>query len=308
MRLAVTGATGFVGGAVCRAAVVRGWQVVAFGRRVDVDPNHIGGAAYRPWDLRRGDVSCPPVVDAVIHCAAAATDAGVDREVWQANVTGTERVLKSFPLARLVHVSTASVYDPYRPTVRAVESEAPVRRYLNAYAASKAAAERVVLAAGRDVIILRPHAVYGPGDTTLLPRLLENIRAGRLLVPGTGRVLTSMTSVDNLAQACLLAAESTVRAGVFNIADSDVMTVDRALRGLLASAGVPARPVYLPTSLTSPLATAAEFLQRHTGHPTKVRLNRYVISQIAMERTLDITAARRHLAYAPSPTTFPSGT
>jgi nucleoside-diphosphate-sugar epimerase len=49
------------------------------------------------------------VVDAVIHCAAAATDAGVDREVWQANVTGTERVLKSFPLARLVHVSTASV-------------------------------------------------------------------------------------------------------------------------------------------------------------------------------------------------------
>jgi 2-alkyl-3-oxoalkanoate reductase len=136
--------------------------------------------------------------------------------------------------------------------------------------------------------------------------LLENIRAGRLLVPGTGRVLTSMTSVDNLAQACLLAAESTVGAGVFNIADSDVMTVDRALRGLLASAGAPARPAYLPTGVTSPLAAAAEFLQRHTGHPTKVRLNRYVISQTAMERTLDITAARRHLAYAPSPTTFPS--
>jgi nucleoside-diphosphate-sugar epimerase len=293
MRLAVTGASGFVGGAVCRAAAEAGWQVVAFGRR----PVSVDGAAYRQWDITHGPLPDPPAVDAVVHCAASATDAGDARDVWIANVTGTEHMLRSFPGVRLVHVSTASVYDPYRPAVRVVESQAPVRRYLNAYGASKAAAERIVLASrDRAVIVLRPHAVYGPGDRTLLPRLLANVRGGRLLAVGNGRTLLSMTAVTNLAQACLLAATATVPRGVFNIADDGVLSVDQALRGLLASADVPAEPVYVPTWLAWPLAGALEALHRPS------RLNRYVISQLAMERTLDTTAARRVLGYRPTAT------
>ncbi|QUQ67524.1 NAD-dependent epimerase/dehydratase family protein [Kutzneria sp. CA-103260] len=301
MRLAVTGATGFVGGEVCRAAVAAGWEVHAFSRR----PATVPGATYQSWDLN----GTPPAlsdVDAVVHCAAAATDAGRPSEVWAANVAGTRRVLDAFPHARIVHVSSASVYDPFRPAVRATEAEAPVPRYLNAYGASKAAAERIVLAARRDTVILRPHAVYGPGDTTLVPRLLENIRAGRLLVPGDGRALLSMTAVGNLAQACLLAARSTPT-GVFNIADSDTLSIDQALRGLLAAADVDATPVYLPTRLVWPLAAGLEAVQRFSGRPRRIRLNRYVISQLAMERTLDIGAAVDRLGYAPTPTMFTYG-
>src|SRR6266567_1526907 len=204
MRLAVTGASGFVGGAVCRAAVARGWHVTGFGRRSTVDFG--ADVDYRGWDITTGPLANPPDVDAVVHCAAAATDTGDRRDVWEANVDGTRHVLASFPWARFVHVSTASVYDPFRPTVRAPESAAPVARYLNAYGASKAAAERLVTGACRRGIVLRPHAVYGPGDTTLLPRLAANVRRGRLLVPGDGTTAVSLTSVDNLATACLLAA------------------------------------------------------------------------------------------------------
>ena len=297
----MTGATGFVGGTVCRAAVAAGWEVHAFGRR----PADIPGATYRSWDLN-GATPELSEVDAVVHCAAAATDAGRPSEIWAANVAGTRRVLDAFPHTRIVHVSSASVYDPCRPTVRATEAEGPVTRYLNAYGASKAAAERIVLDARRDTVILRPHAVYGPGDTTLLPRLLENIRAGRLFVPGNGLALLSMTAVGNLAQACLLAASS-AQTGVFNIADSDTLSIDQALRGLLAAADVAATPVYLPTRLARPLAAGLEAAQRLSGRPRRIRLNRYVISQLAMERTLDITAAVDRLGYVPTPTTFSYG-
>ncbi len=292
----MTGASGFVGGAVCRAAVAEGWEVHAYGRRAVSVP----GATYRSWDLCGAAVSVSEV-DAVVHCAAAATDGGRAGEVWAANVIGTRRVLDAFPGARFVHVSSASVYDPFRPTVQAVEAEAPVERYLNPYGASKAAAERVVLEARRDAVILRPHAVYGPGDTTLVPRLLENVRGGRLFVPGDGRVLLSMTSVDNLVQACLLAARSG-ETGVFNVADRGVVTVDEALRGLLA--GVEVRLVYVPLGLAWMVAGGVEVVQRVTGRPRRVRLNRYVISQLAMERTLDIGAAVERLGYAPAATAF----
>lgn len=295
----MTGATGFVGGEVCRAAVAAGWEVHAFGRR----PANIHGASYRSWDLCADTPPALSEVDAVVHCAAAATDTGRPSEVWAANVVGTSRVLDAFPGARVVHLSTSSVYDPFRPTVRATEAEAPVARYLNPYGASKAAAERIVLDARRDAVILRPHAVYGPGDTTLVPRLLENIRAGRLVVPGDGRPLLSMTAVGNLAQACLLAARS-AQTGVFNIADSNTLSVDQALRGVLAAAGVEATPLYLPTALARPLAAGLEAAQRLSGRPRRIRLNRYVISQLTMERTLDIGAAVDRLGYAPKPTSF----
>lgn len=294
----MTGATGFVGGAVCRAAAAAGWRVTAFGRRPTADPRHLGGAAYRSWDIGAAKLADPPDVDAVVHCAASATGTGVARDVWRTTLLGTHHVLASFPDCRLVHVSSGSVYDPFRPTVRAKEHEAPVDRYLDAYAAAKAAAEQLVLAIARDPVVLRPHAVYGAGDTTLLPRLLENVRCGRLLVPGTGRALVSMTDVDGLARACLLAA--TAEPGwpaVFNIADRAPVTIDWALRGLLASAGVRVRPAYLPARVLSPLARV------FPGG----RLNRYVISQFAVERTLDISAAIDRLGYEPAPTAFPAG-
>lgn len=302
----MTGATGFVGGAVCRAAVAAGWSVVASGRRDDVDARHIGGAAYRRWDITSGPMDDPPCVDAVVHCGASAADTACASQVWATNLTGTRNVLRSFGTARLVHISSAGVYDPCRPSIMAVEDEAPVRRYLNAYGASKAAAERAVLAdEQRSVIVLRPQAVYGPGHTTPLPRLFTRVRLRRLCSVGDGTNKLSLTSVGNLASACLLAASGPVRRGVFNIADEGVLTMDEALRGLLASTGVAARPCYLPTRVAWPAASVLESVQRWTGRPKRLRLNRYVISQLAVERTLNIGAARDRLGYHPTTTSFP---
>ncbi|RSN51344.1 NAD-dependent epimerase/dehydratase family protein [Actinomadura sp. WAC 06369] len=303
MRIAVTGASGFVGGAVCRALAAEGATVLAFGRRPAVAPGHVGGAPYRPWDLAHGPPPDPPRVDAVIHCAGSVTDWGRPADLFAANLTGTRSALAAFPDARFVHVSTASVYDPFRPSVMATEDEAPVRRYMNAYGASKAAAERLALSRG--AIVLRPHAVYGPGDTTLLPRVLSAVRGPVLPAVGTGGQRVSLTSIGNLVQACTLAATvPDVAARAFNVADAEPVTIDAAFREILRERGVRARPAYVPAALARPVAAVAEGAFLLAGRPEPPRITRYAISHLAVERTLDITAARGILGYRPHRTSF----
>ncbi len=298
----MTGASGFVGGAVCRALASEGATVFAFGRRPAVAAEHVGGAAYRSWDLTRGPLPDAPAVDAVVHCAGSVTDWGPAASLFAANLTGTHNALASFSGTRFVHVSTASVYDPFRPSVMAREDEAPVRRYMNAYGASKAAAER--LAMERGAVILRPHAVYGPGDTTLLPRVLSAVRGPLLPAVGTGRRRISLTSIGNLVQACVLAATGPVAPGVFNVADAEPVAIDDAFRAILRERGVRARPVYVPARAARPLAAVAEGVFLLARRPEPPRLTRYAISHLALERTLDITAARESLGYDPDPTSF----
>jgi nucleoside-diphosphate-sugar epimerase len=311
--VAVTGASGFVGGAVCRAAAAAGLRVLAYGRRPAVDPAHVAGAPYRAWDITAGPLDGAEPVDAVVHCAAAVIDWGRAAEVRLTNVAGTANVLASFPApARFVHVSSASVYDPRRPTVRATEDQAPrgrsiARRYLNDYGRTKAAAEALVagaVATGREAVVLRPRAVYGPGDPTLLPRLLAAAGRGTLRVPGDGRQLASLTSVANLAAACLLAATGPVRAGVFNVTDAEPVVLVQALRALLAECGLPARVRPVPAGPVRALAAAAELAWRAAGRPGPPPLTRYAVANLAVERTLDIGAARAALGYRPAPTSF----
>jgi nucleoside-diphosphate-sugar epimerase len=289
MRIAVTGAAGFIGGAVCHAAREAGHEVHALTRR--------------QWDITSGPLPNPPAVDAVVHAAAAVTDWGPPAPIWRANLRGTANVLRTFPDARLVHISTASVYDPFTPTIDAPESQPLVTRYLTAYAASKAAAERL-LADRPNTIILRPHAVYGPGDPILLPRILSAIRGRSLFVVGDGQARQSLTSIDNLVFAILLGCVPRAPVGTYNIADAQPIPVETALRMLLAERGLDVRIRHLPFRPLWRIAAIAERLYRLAGATKPPRLTRYAISHLAMERTLDLTAARDRLRFRPAATSF----
>src|SRR2546426_9225078 len=203
MVIAVTGATGFLGGRVVESLANRGHDVLAFGRRPPAAFRHAGLAAYARWDITEG--RCPPLgsraVDAVVHCAGTVTDWGSAAEFEAVNVRGTEAVLASFPQsARFVHVSTSSVYDHRRPAGAIPETAPYARRPLNDYVRTKIAAEQAGLRSGRPSLILRPHAIYGPGETKLLPRLLAARRVGRLPAGGDGGNRLLLTPVDQLGQ------------------------------------------------------------------------------------------------------------
>lgn len=284
MRIAVTGAAGFVGGAIVARARARGWEVHALTRA--------------DWDITAGPLPAPPGVDAVVHAAASVTDRGDAARVWAANLLGTRHVAASFPGVRLVHISTASVYDPFVPTVAAIEDVAPVARYLTPYGASKAAAERLL--AGRpDTIVLRPHAVYGPGDPTLLPRLLAAARGATLVLPGGGRTRHTLTAVGTLAEAALRACAADAPPGTYNVGDAEPVVLAEVVRAVFAARGRPVRIVGVPAALAWTVAGAVESV---VPGDRAVRLSRYVVSHLGYERTLDLTAVRTRLGLRPAPT------
>jgi nucleoside-diphosphate-sugar epimerase len=298
VRIAVTGAGGFVGGAVATALADLDHEVVGFGRRPNAwsHPH----ARYREWDLTTGPLRADREFEAVVHCAALADDWAPRADALRVNRDGTRMVVKSFPRARIVHLSTSSVYDAFVPNVEVTEDEAPVRRYLSTYAESKALAELEL--AGTDAVVLRPHAVYGPGDTTLLPRILAGVRRGRLVLPEGAEVRHSLTHIDNLVLAVRRGLDPASPAGVYNVADDMPVLLSAVLREFLERRGVRARIVGIPFRAAFALAGSMEAAARATR--TRPRLTRYAVAQLGMERTLDLTRAREALGFRPAPTSL----
>jgi 2-alkyl-3-oxoalkanoate reductase len=295
MRVAVTGASGFVGGRVAARLAAGGHEVIGFGRRPATPP---GGVSYRRWDLLDGPLPDAPSIDAVVHAAAAVDDWGPRERFEHTNVAGTGAVLDTFPSARLVHVSSASVYDHSRDVRHASEAWPREAGHPNAYAATKAAAERLVEARRPDATILRPHAVWGAGDPTLLPRLLAARRLGVLLAVGDGRNCISVTHVDNLAEAVALAVEGPA-SGPFNVTDGVDAPVDDLLRTLLRRLGLRPRVAYLPRRPALALAALLERTSASVPRLPPPRLTRYAVLHLAREWTLDIRRAREELGYRP---------
>ncbi|WAC65357.1 NAD(P)-dependent oxidoreductase [Agrococcus sp. SL85] len=294
MRVLVTGASGFVGGAVATALAARGDDVVGLGRRA-------GGWAHEGGRYERRDLAAPlddlGAFDAVVHAAALADDWAPLAEAMRVNRDGAAAVARALPAARFVHVSTASVYDASVPTVAGREDAPPPTRFLSAYSASKAAAERAL--SGRAHAILRPHAVYGPGDTTLLPRVLDARRGPLLPLPGGGRALHTLTHVRTLVAACLAAADASEPLGIVNVGDAPAVPLAAVIEGVLAARGERARIVPVPVDAAMALAAAAERRARRIGG--RPRLTRYAVSQVGMERTLDLTRMRERLGLVPRP-------
>jgi nucleoside-diphosphate-sugar epimerase len=294
MRIAVTGASGFVGRAVADAAEERGWEVIRYGRR------QLPG--LRVWDLGGGVLSSPPDVDAVVHAGAHVADWGPPQIFHRVNVLGTEAVAAAFPHARLVHISSSSVYPWWQPCLDRPEEPA-AGRFLNAYSRSKAFAEAAAARHG-NALILRPHGVYGPGDRTLLPRLISNVKRGRLLSVGGPHVRHQLTSIGNLARAALAACTSEAT-GPVNVADHRPVALGQVLREVLDNTGRSDVELgFIPRHAAMTLAASLEAVAAVTRKPP--RLTRYAVSQLGFERTYSTRRLREELGVAPVPSSFAS--
>ncbi|MFF9021400.1 NAD-dependent epimerase/dehydratase family protein [Streptomyces eurythermus] len=279
--IAVTGASGFCGSHVATTAAVRGADVLCLGRRPGPVGRHI------PWDAAR-EVPDLSGADLVVHCAAAVGDpvpgSPAEAAMHAVNVDGTARLLKAAGGRPVVWVSSASVYAPGPGRSRVTEDH-PVGGHLNAYGRTKAAGEALALAAG--AVVLRPRAVYGPGDPHLVPRLLSRVRRGLLLLPGPS-VRLSLTAVENLADACLRAAGWPP--GAYNIADPAPYDRDEAIRTVLRAHGVRARIGHIPLAAARTAAGAVQALARLRPH-AEPPLTRYAVDQLAHCVVLDVSKA-----------------
>jgi nucleoside-diphosphate-sugar epimerase len=307
MSILVTGATGFVGRHLVRALLARGERVRALGRNEAA----CAALAAARSEVVRADlrdraavVAACAGVDAVLHVGALSAPWGSAADFQAINVGGTQHVVagcQKHKVGRLVHVSSPSVVFDGRDQHELTEAAPYPRRFVSAYSLTKKLAEDVVNAAARaglPAVILRPKAVFGPGDTALLPRLLAAARQGRLPQVGTGRNRVDLTYVDNVVQALLLALSAENAVGkTFTITNGEHVLLWDVIRTVLRRLGMRDALRRLPFRVAYALAGLMEMRARLLGG--EPLLTRYSVAILARTQTYNIEAARRDLGYEP---------
>jgi len=309
-QVLITGATGFLGGVAARDMRQAGWTVVTTGR----DP--VVGAKLKGegFDFVSLDLSDDPDAlrkmakdcEAVVHCAALSSPWGRKSEFVACNVTATQNVLAACREvgARLVHVSSPSVSFGFFHQRNLREDTPWPEPAANHYIATKRQAEQLVRdAVDVSSIILRPKALIGPGDTTLLPRVLRAARRGRFPQFSDGDPLLDLTTASDVAAGLRLAAEApeSCLGKTYHLTGGQPLSASEAFNLLFESCGLNVRNIPITTRRALILSGALEKLsQAFTGGLWEPPLTRYTVGSLAFEQTLDISAARRELGYSPT--------
>lgn len=264
MKVFVTGAAGFVMGAVARALRARGDTVVALVR----DPQRASALAEIGCELVRGDLSDASAIgaalsgcDAAIH-GAAIDEIGVSRrrrdEMLETNVRGTERVLATMREARVgkvVYVSTIAAFGNTRGRI-VDETHRHDGRYTSAYDETKHRAHEIAVRyqeQGLPLVIVQPGQVYGPGDHSAVGRGMREVASGRSRVMIFPELGLNMVHVDDVAGGVLLALDRG-RPRESYVLGGEIVTLRQVLAAVADVTGQRAPSLAIPTMLVRILA------------------------------------------------------
>ena len=312
-RVLVTGASGMLGGAVADLLAERGWDVTVMQRRP-------AGGPHRELlgDIRDADAVHRAVAgqDAVVHLAAKVDVVGPWRDFVDVNVRGTRRVIEALRAqggGRLVQVSSPSVAHTGRSLSGAGAGPATPMRARGHYARTKAAAELFALEADSGQLrttAVRPHLVWGPGDTQLVGRIAERARQGRLALVGAGTALVDTTYVDNAASALVAALEriEVAHGQALVVTNGEPRPIGELVGDICRAVGAPAPRLHLPTPLAWGLGAAVEGVTalsgRLPGVPTITQppMTRFLAEQLSTAHWFDQRHTREVLDWRPSVT------
>ena len=251
--------------------------------------------------MRSGADGC----DVAFHAAAKVEDWGDPADFERVNVQGTRNVIdacREAGVGRLVHVGTEAALMAGQPLVN-VDEGAPLRPDSPAlYPSSKAKAEQVVRGAngdGIETVVIRPRFVWGRGDTTLLPQLVEMVRSGRFRWVGGGRHLTATTHIDNTVEGLWLGATKAAPGGVYFVTDGEPVVFRDFIGDWVGTQGVEIPDRSVPAGVANAAAAASEWLWRRLKRPGNPPLTRFSVWVSSQECTIDISRAERDLRYRP---------
>jgi nucleoside-diphosphate-sugar epimerase len=304
----VTGGSGFIGGALIERLVGEGRPVRALARSdaAAAKVEALGADAVRGElgdraSLAAGANGC----GTAFHLAAHLGEWGPWEDFERGNVEGTRNVLAGCEEAgvrRFVHCGTEAALMAGDPLVH-VDETAPLRPDSPApYPATKAGAELAVREANRDdfeTVVVRPRFVWGEGDTTLLPGMVETVEAGRWAWVGGGLNITDTAHVDNVVEGLLLGAERGRPGEAYFITDGKPVVFRDFVTSLLETQGVEPPDRSLPAWVAAPMARICEAAWKVlplSGEPPMTRFRSWILTQ---ECTIEIGKAREQLGYAP---------
>jgi nucleoside-diphosphate-sugar epimerase len=307
----ISGATGFLGGRLAVMLEKQGYAVSALARPTsDISCLAAAGIKIVIGDLADEESLARAAAGrrVVFHTAGWVGDWGAAEEFQRANVDGTAHVIAACRrnhVQRLVHVSSLTVLGLPRDGVRVDEETPLASRSADPYTASKITGEELVRRAngesGLETVVVRPGVIWGPGDTTFLPRFAALMRQGRMVLVNGGRNRVGLSHVENLAQGMILAAILPAAAGqVYHLTDGEEITAAEAFGLLAAALGVPPPR----RSLSFPIAYAAASLMeawaRLRQQAIPPAFTRYGVRLVASDCCYDIGKARRELGYRPA--------
>jgi nucleoside-diphosphate-sugar epimerase len=305
MQIFITGASGFIGGAIAKALStehhVRGMSRSENSdeglRALGVTPVRCELGAVKPEHLAGCDV--------VIHCAAFVKQWGTREEFWKTNVDGTAQLLQAARQAgvrRFIHVGTEAALF-HGQHMREIEETYPYPASTPfLYPETKAAAEKLVLEANApafETISLRPRFVWGPGDQTILPVVKKMVNAGMYMWIDQGRVRTSTTHIDNFVHAVKLALTRGRGGEAYFITDDSTTTVREFLTALLKTQGITMPKTSIPGLLARAFGGILEGVWKLLRLKSEPPVTHFAAAMASSECTIRIDKARAELGYLP---------
>jgi 2-alkyl-3-oxoalkanoate reductase len=304
MRVLVTGGRGMLGSATAQALVHAGHDVTVMQRGVapvDVPQIHV--------DISDEDAVIHHVrgYEAIVHMAARVTTVGRWSEFERVNVVGTKNMLtaaRASGVERFVYVSSPSVAHQGRSLIGSAADPASPAHATSFYSRSKAIAERAVLAESDfATVAIRPHLVWGPGDTQLIARIVERAKQGRLVLINGGTALIDTTYVDNAADAMVQglahAPDFGVRGLPFVISNGEPRTIKELFTAITQAAGAPAPTRSIPAPVARVAGTLVEGMWRVLNRQDEPPMTRFLAEQLSTAHWFAQKEVREALHWEP---------
>lgn len=313
--IVVTGASGLLGSRVALRLIARGYTVRCFQRRDAVAVREsLQSKGLERLEQHRGSITNPGHVaralegaDAVIHLAAKVSVTGPWEEYVRTNVTGTRLLLEGARAAgmrKFVYVSSPSVAHSGSAIMGEANEPADPAAARGNYARSKAYAERLALDYHAEdflVGVVRPHLVWGPGDTQLVERVIERAHRGGIPLLDAGAALIDSTYVDNAAEAIVKDYKrlKTVHGKPLVISNGEPRTVGELMTMMCDAAGVRPPERTVPASLAKLAGSVVEKIWEKRPNGDEPPMTRFLAEQLSTSHWFDQRETQQLLGWTP---------
>lgn len=301
----VTGASGVLGSGVARALVDAGANVTVLQRSASgvSGVREIRGSITSPEDVAQAMAG----IESVIHVAAKVSVSGPLADYEQVNIEGTRVVLDAAQQAgvqRWVHISSPSVAHTGASIIGAGAGPADPQAARGHYAATKAAGELLALAADSAdfrVLVLRPHLMWGPGDTQLTERIIDRARQGRLPLLDGGTALVDTLFLVNAVEGIIagLSAVNQTHGEALVLTNGEPRPIGEMIRRIATAGGAQEPTLSLPSGVAKTAGSLIESFWDAEQRGDEPPITRFLAEQMSTAHWFDQRRTQEVLGWKP---------
>ncbi|MFA5830990.1 MAG: NAD-dependent epimerase/dehydratase family protein [Candidatus Paceibacterota bacterium] len=302
----ITGATGFLGGALLKQFSAEKFDVRVLIRNPKAFHSEFHNVSVIEGDITKSETLKGQLadIDTVIHAAGVVTDWASKSLYRDVHVGGTKNLIEEAVksgVKKIVFISSLSVLDYSAPGMHSEHS--PLTKIKNGYAGTKKEAEEMILSYHKrgliEAVIIRPGWIYGKNDTTFIPEIVYQTKRNKMVIVGNSRNRVPFVHVDNLAELIRIACEKEIKdANIFNIADGNISWKDlteKISKSVQSNRPIPSIPYLIAISLAHILESFARF----SGSKKRPLLTVSSVQMIGRDMASESITAREVLRYFP---------